>query len=66
MQYLGSEQQGNYHILALSACWLDAKCCMADCLLFRKGDNFCMTFLISHWPADIQIVGQTAHNFSRK
>ena len=62
----GSKQQGNHHRLALLACWPDAKCCMANCPLFRKEDNFCITFPISCQPANIHIVGQTAHSFCRK
>ena len=66
MQQPDPEQQENHHRLALSACQLDTECCTANCLLFRKEDNFCMTFLIGHWLADIQIICQKAHNFSRK
>ena len=66
MQEIGQKQQGNYHRLALLACQLGTKCCMADCLLFEKENDFCMTFFIGHWPANIHIGSQTAHNLHRK
>ena len=64
MQLLGQKQQGNHHRLALLACQSDMKCHMANCLPFKKEDNFC-TFPVSHWPANIHIAGQTAHNSHR-
>ena len=56
----------NHHRLALLACQPDAKYRMVDCFLFRKEDDFCTTFPIGHWLADIHIIGQTAHSFCRK
>ena len=60
------EQQGNCHRSALSIGQPGAKSHMANCLPFKKEDNFCMTFLIDHWPADPKVMGQMAHKFSIK
>ena len=64
MQQL-SQEQGNCCRLALLACQQDVKCHTANRLLFRK-DDFCTTFLIGNWLADIHIVDQMAHSFHRK
>ena len=41
---LSLKEQGNHHRLAMLAGWLDAKSHMANHLLFRKENDFCMTF----------------------
>ena len=66
MWQLSPEQQGNCHRSAPLASQLDAKSHMADCLLFEKEDDFCMTFLVGCWLADPKVTGQMAHNFSIK
>ena len=48
------------------ASWPAVKSHMADHLLFKKEDNFCMTFLVSHWPANPKVVGQMAYKCSTK
>ena len=63
---MSPEQQGNHHRSALLACQPDTKCHMAGCLIFRKEDNFCMTFLVGCQLADTQVVGQMAQKFNRK
>ena len=60
------EQQGSHHSSALLACQLDAESHMADCLLFEKEDDFCMTFLVSHWLANPRFIGQITYKFNGK
>ena len=60
------EQQGSCHSSALLACWPDTESCMANCLLFEKEDDFCMTFLVSHWLADPKVAGQITYKFDGK
>ena len=60
------EQQGSHHSSALLACQLDAESCMANCLLFEKQDDFCTTFLVSHWLAKPKVAGQIAYKFNGK
>ena len=60
------EQQGNCHRSALLAGQLATKSHTADCLLFKKEDNFCMTLLVSPWLANPEVVGQMVYKFSIK
>ena len=43
--------QNSEGVVIAQQCWLGAESCMANPLLFEKEDNFCMTFLVGHWPA---------------
>ena len=65
MWQLGPEQLGNCHRSALLASQ-GAKSCTANHLLFEKEDDFCMTFLVGHWPADPKVTGQMAYKFITK
>ena len=43
-QKLGQKEQGNHHRLAKSAGRLDMKSRTVDSILFKKENDFCMTF----------------------
>ena len=39
---------------------------MADILLFEKEDDFCTTFQVSRWLADLKVTDQIAYKFNGK
>ena len=57
------EQPGSCH---RSACWLGTKSHTPNHLLFEKEDDFCMTLLVGHQPADLKVAGQMVYKFNGK